>query len=62
MQFAALLVTCIIMFVIFFLVYYSTDRLLNYYSKTKSPFNYKLALFFGITIVIFYLVFSSISK
>ncbi|TDM02142.1 hypothetical protein [Macrococcus carouselicus] len=62
MQFTAVLITCLIMFGTFFLVYYGTDRLLNYFSKTRKPFNYKLAAFTGIFMVLFYLIFSNVFK
>ncbi|TDL94192.1 hypothetical protein ERX27_09655 [Macrococcus brunensis] len=62
MQFTAVLITCLIMFSTFFLVYFGTDRLLNYFSKTKKPFNYKFAAFSGIMMVVFYLLFSNVFK
>ncbi|ULG71908.1 hypothetical protein [Macrococcus brunensis] len=55
-----LLLTSLLMFVVFEIVYLITDRLLNHFSKTKKPFNFKYAIIMGILIVIFYMIANQI--
>ncbi|GGB09961.1 hypothetical protein ERX37_07735 [Macrococcus hajekii] len=60
MDITNLLLTSILMFIVFEIIYLITDRLLNHFSENKKPYNFKYAIFMGILMVIFYMIASRI--
>lgn len=60
MDFTSLLLTSLLMFIVFEIIYLMTDRLLNHFSSNKKPYNYKYAIFMGILMVVFYMIASRI--